>query len=75
MTRDDIKNILDCCSHGGFYDLNKAADRILAALNREKEGEVVLLSGTIPLKDFDICIADITGKRGQLVFRPTKEKI
>lgn len=83
MTREDIFKI---AQDGGLVHSSHAhriADRILAALEKEREGEVVLGRGCAN----NICsmcgnpfrssiyhgkCETIRGKVGQLIFRPTK---
>ena len=55
------------------------ADRILAALAKEREGEVVVLEdlevghdGCIFIADHEYLPTGMAGKRGSLIFRPAK---
>ena len=51
MTREELVEILEVCLDGEFTRPDVLADRILAALAREREGEVVLGEGTIEVTE------------------------
>ena len=72
MTRDGMLKIM--YAHGYRADMGDIADRILAVLESERQGEVVLWSGiyesTIRAAHKDECHHKLLGKRGVLVFIP-----
>ena len=80
MTIEDIIKLINSCEIETGYAyldgdrVSQAADTILAALEKEREGEVVLVKGELdPCEIIDRGILDsVDGKRGQLIFRPTK---
>lgn len=52
---------------------NKFTDRILAALEKEREGEVVLWTGEMGgIGLYVPPIPGVEGNHGQIIFRPTK---
>lgn len=66
------------------YGAEDCADRILAALAKEREGEVVLAEGLVYADSggqvigssyCDDVMKSVIDKRGQLIFRPTKENV
>lgn len=94
MNRDNIVDIIRkelFAAHSPF--IYKAADRILAALDKEREGEVVVGEAKATnFKEAFWCFPapysrvarpmmeiyeyrEKEGIKGQLIFRPTKEKI
>ena len=88
MTRRELTDIIgeECFGVTGSGDAWIAAGIILAALERERETEVVLGEGEITRngddrrcwtyiggKDIDLLKwYELCGKQGQLIFRPTK---
>lgn len=88
MTREELVGIInDECyveSSEPIKGLKQAADRILAAIEKEREEEYkhdqLLIYGdwdTLALSDLRVEIFlttgdDLKGKTGQLIFRPTK---
>lgn len=75
MTREELVEILEVCLDGEFTRPDVLADRILLALEKEREGDVVLEDGVMG-EDFMMeatCNSiELNGKQGQLIFRPTK---
>lgn len=70
MTREELQDMITDEMYRSS-SANKLTARILAALAREREGEVVLWDGTFgAITSFSL--AQVRGKRGQLIFRPTK---
>lgn len=80
MTRDEIVKIIDSCVeynysiHGEqeIFHTEELADRIKDAFDKEREGEVVLEPKEICKGRFCGKYFYHDGKRGQLIFRPTK---
>lgn len=76
MTREELVNIINCvdpCWDGPLDWHKVCADRILAALTREREGEVVVCEGEITSKHrLGLGFDKLIGKRGSLIFRPAK---
>ena len=79
MTRGELERIIsnnDPESAGMVHPWHEiAADRILAALAREREGEVTLAEGDfmdfMDIEDWNMPL-DIAGQTGELIFRPAK---
>ena len=81
MTREAIVKIIqECDKYATNGTSREAADRILAALAKEREGEVVVLEsvevghdGCIYIADHEYLPTNMAGKRGRLVFIPEAE--
>ena len=83
MTRKELKKIIQGCfdvSYGPdgateYFSVPEAIDSILAALEKEREGEMVLADGEMGedmmMEATCNSISD-NGKQGQLIFRPSK---
>lgn len=74
MTREELVEILEVCLDGEFTRPDVLADRILSALEKEREGEVVLYTGDELWKMVNITgpnFNEIKRRFGQLIFRPT----
>lgn len=83
MTREEIVKIIqECDQYATNRTSRNAADRILSAIEKEREGEVVLVVGEVKdsgaISDpvgFPYYVGgDLHGQQGQLIFRPTKAK-
>lgn len=75
ITRDTILAILDVhlSSHKAINGKGEVADRILAALEKEREGESVLWTGEMGgIGLYVPPIPGVEGNHGQIIFRPTK---
>ncbi len=53
--------------------ITEALDKICAIVEAEGEGEVVILDGMIPFRDFDVKINHLCGKKGRIIFQPEGE--
>ena len=82
MTRDKLVELLRASGQYEF-DEDTAADSILAALESEREGEVVLMPVHFSQIRYGEMIVGISvsngdkrfnGKDGKIIFRPTKAK-
>ena len=81
-TREELLCQLDAWhSVFGTSQLSYASARLEAAESENKrlkfkaegEGEVVILDGMIPFRDFDVKINHLCGKKGRIIFQPEGE--
>lgn len=71
MTRDELYEFMG----DGEYSGKEIADRILAAIAKEREGDVVLWKGKVNQIAFVAALPEsFFGLKGRIVFQPDKEE-